>query len=35
MEKLFNFMCMCFGKPPEKFDFEYKDSNKESIMKKI
>ena len=29
MEKLFNFMCMCFGKPPEKFDFEYKDSNKE------
>ena len=28
MEKLFNFLCMCYGKPPEKFDFEYKDSAK-------
>ena len=28
MEKLFNFLCMCYGKPPEKFDFEYKDNAK-------
>ena len=28
MEKLFNFLCMCYGKPPVKFDFEYKDSSK-------
>ena len=28
MEKLFNFLCMCYGKPPEKFDFEYKDNSK-------
>ena len=28
LQKLFNFLCMCFGKPPEKFDFEYKDSSK-------
>ena len=28
MQKLFNFLCMCYGKPPEKFDFEYKDSTK-------
>ena len=28
MQKLFNFLCMCYGKPPEKFDFEYKDSSK-------
>ena len=29
MEKLFNFMCMSYGCPPKKFDFEYKNSNKE------
>ena len=28
MQKLFNFLCMCYGKPPEKFDFEYKDNTK-------
>ena len=26
MGKSFNFLCMCCGKSPEKFDFEYKDS---------
>ena len=28
LQKLFDFLCMCYGKPPLKFDFEYKDSNK-------
>ena len=25
LEKVFSFLCACYGEPPEKFDFEYKD----------
>ena len=28
MQKLFNFLCMCYGTPPKQFDFEYKSSDK-------
>ena len=28
LNKLFDFLCMCYGKPPLNFDFEYKDNTK-------
>ena len=31
LTKLFKFLCMCYGKPVEKFDFEYIDSSKTII----
>jgi bleomycin hydrolase len=26
--KIYNFLCMCYGSPPESFDFEYTDKDK-------
>ena len=34
LEKLLNFLCMLYGKPVEKFDFEYIDSNKKYHLEK-
>ena len=28
MSEIYCFLCMCFGKPPKKFDFEYVDKDK-------
>lgn len=28
MSEIYSFLCMCFGKPPKKFDFEYVDKEK-------
>ena len=28
MEEIYRFLCMCFGKPPKTFDFEYVDKDK-------
>ena len=29
LEKVFSFLCTCYGVPPTEFDFEYTDKNKE------
>ena len=34
LAKLFKFLCLCFGKPVEKFDFEYVDSSKKYHLEK-
>lgn len=34
LSKLFNFLCMCYGKPVEKFNFEYIDSSKNYHLEK-
>ena len=34
LSKLFNFLCMCFGKPVEKFNFEYMDSSRKYHFEK-
>ena len=28
MSEIYSFLCMCFGNPPKKFDFEYVDKDK-------
>ena len=34
LTKLFNFLCMCYGKPVEKFNFEYTDSSRKYHFEK-